>query len=778
MRSHACLLVPLFLLCLLLPAPAPLHGAETDTTAFDFDKIQATLKEIGRKIKGGQLSLPQVQEAGEKVEEVRRGAETCIASSGTRITRLEEEIASLGPVAPHDSPETVKERKRLEKSKQGQQIALSECRLALTLASRLSGDVEEHRKLLQTRGVFVRSDNLLGRMVEQLPAPATVGLQWRSYLKERSGLASLAQLEWLLLLLLAGLGGVVVAKLSRLAIPSAARTAEEGSEPRTATARTVLFLLGGAALGAAAFLGYRAQEATTLPYDAWLLLCLALVALIFGVLVAPSPAILGPARRYRARLAVTAILAALLFFASRLELGDFPAAAQTRDLARSLLVLGLSLAVCRLFWNFTLPANLSRLEGWRKPLLLVAALALIAAELAGYRNFTAFVLLALLGTLLVAALLRVALLLIDRAVGGFLPGRYGWQRQLRERLGLRADDRLPALSWLRLLGKFLAWAAALFLFLHFWGVSDASLKKLSTVLLDGLSLGDLRVVPARLTLGVFIFAAGWTAFSWLRLRMERTWLDQAGYSQSAQDTLVTMTGYCGFAVALLLGLSAAGFSFSNLAVVAGALSVGIGFGMQNIVNNFVSGLIILFERPVKRGDWIRIGTTEGFVQKISVRSTLIQTFDRADVIVPNSELISNQVTNMTLNDNHGRLIVPVGVAYGSDTDLVRRLLEEIASEIPEVINDGSAPRPVALFLGFGPSSLDFELRCHLTNVDQRLTVKSAINFAIDRLFRQHGISIPFPQSDVYIKEMPASWQARASSPPADATPRADDDARG
>jgi potassium-dependent mechanosensitive channel len=377
----------------------------------------------------------------------------------------------------------------------------------------------------------------------------------------------------------------------------------------------------------------------------------------------------------------------------------------------------------------------------------------------------------------VAALLRLGLLLIDRAVGGFLPGRYRWQRRLRERLGLFATDSLPSISWLRLLGKFLAWGLALIFFLHLWGVSDAMLKKISAIIIDGFSLGDMKVVPARLILGVFIFAGGWTLFSWLRLRLERTWLDQAGFSQSAQDTLVTITGYCGFAIALLIGLSMAGFSFSNLAVIAGALSVGIGFGLQNVVNNFVSGLIILFERPVKRGDWIRIGTTEGYVQRISVRSTLIQTFDRSDVIVPNSELISNQVTNMTLNDNFGRLIIPVSVAYGSDIELVRRLLEEIAAQTPEVINDGSAPHPLVLFLAFAENSLNFELRCHLANIDRRLPVKSAINFAIDRVFREHHIQMPFPQRDIYIKEFPATLGVTVSSPPADSTARGCGDAR-
>ena len=131
-----------------------------------------------------------------------------------------------------------------------------------------------------------------------------------------------------------------------------------------------------------------------------------------------------------------------------------------------------------------------------------------------------------------------------------------------------------------------------------------------------------------------------------------------------------------------------------------------------------------------------------------------------------------------LDDSLGRLIVPVGVAYGTDIELVRRLLLEIAASREEVINDGSAPEPAVFFLAFGPSSLDFELRCHLNHIDTRLAVKSAINFEIDRLFRQHGIAIPFPQQEVYIKEFPFPGGASASSPPAEPTPREGGDARG
>jgi small-conductance mechanosensitive channel len=207
--------------------------------------------------------------------------------------------------------------------------------------------------------------------------------------------------------------------------------------------------------------------------------------------------------------------------------------------------------------------------------------------------------------------------------------------------------------------------------------------------------------------------------------------------------------------------------FTNLAIIAGALSVGIGFGLQNIVNNFVSGLILLIERPIRTGDWIVVGSTEGYVKKISIRSTQIQTFDRADVIVPNSELISGQVTNWMLSDPWGRVRVPVGVAYGSDTTRVMQILVDAANKHPQVMNNyPGIPEPRVLFIGFGDSSLDFELRCVIRDVDRRLQTRSDLYLAIDTAFREAGIEIPFPQRDLHFRNaLPAETVTPAARPP-------------
>jgi small-conductance mechanosensitive channel len=299
--------------------------------------------------------------------------------------------------------------------------------------------------------------------------------------------------------------------------------------------------------------------------------------------------------------------------------------------------------------------------------------------------------------------------------------------------------------------------------LRTWGISSIYATTFYAWLAEGFSLGKIHIVPARVGVGFLFFSIGWTAVTLLREKIVRRWLAESDLSASIQDAFTTVFGYAGFCIAVLVGLSTAGIDFSGIAMIIGALSVGIGFGLQNIVNNLISGLILLFERPIKRGDWIVVGTTEGYVKKISVRSTIIQTFDRSDVIVPKSELIASQVTNMMLHDVRGRLRIPIGVAYGSNTELVRELLLRVAQEHPEVLSDGSVPKPAARFQAFGESSLNFELFCYLKDVDKRIEVRSDLHFAIDKVFRQHDIVIPFPQRDLHIKSYPQNETDNAMS---------------
>jgi small-conductance mechanosensitive channel len=333
-------------------------------------------------------------------------------------------------------------------------------------------------------------------------------------------------------------------------------------------------------------------------------------------------------------------------------------------------------------------------------------------------------------------------------------GRYAWERKLRSQLSLKEGEPVPGLIWLRLLTVLLIWLAFGITVVGLWGYSDTFWSLVRQGITEGFQLGPVRIIPIHWVTGIVVFSILVALVSWMRNEVLPGWVKQSSIERGAQEAIVTLSGYVGMIIAALIGLSLAGFSFTNVAIIAGALSVGIGFGLQNIVNNFISGIILLFERPIRTGDWIVVGNTEGYVRKISIRSTQIETFDRADVIVPNSEFISNQVTNWMLRDPWGRVIVPIGVAYGSDVELVRDLLLQVAKEHPLVIADSTrVSPPKVMFRGFGDSALNFELRCFIRNVDQRLATLSDLNFAIEKTLREANIQIPFPQRDLHLRSV-------------------------
>ena len=300
-----------------------------------------------------------------------------------------------------------------------------------------------------------------------------------------------------------------------------------------------------------------------------------------------------------------------------------------------------------------------------------------------------------------------------------------------------------------ILNAFLALAALVLLLLS-WGIPQSQLVDGLEALIFGFEIGQVRISLFRILVGVGLFVA--VLFV---TRIVQRWLSHSVLSAKRMDagianSLHTVVGYVGMGIAALIGISYAGFDLTHFTVVIGALSLGVGLGLQSIVNNFVSGLILLVERPVKVGDWIVVGDQQGYVRKISVRATEIETFDRAAVIVPNAEFISSAVQNWTHRNAMGRVVVPVGVSYNADPESVRDILLDIAKNTDGVLG---YPEPFVAFEDFGASSLDFSLRCYIADVNGSLRAKTALRMAIFRRFKDEDIEIPFPQQDVHLRDL-------------------------
>lgn len=277
-------------------------------------------------------------------------------------------------------------------------------------------------------------------------------------------------------------------------------------------------------------------------------------------------------------------------------------------------------------------------------------------------------------------------------------------------------------------------------------------------------LGELTITPLSLLVGLLLVAALVFGARQLRRFLRDRVLPRAGLNRGVSAAIATLTGYTVLLLGLLviLPIMIPGFNLGTLSLIIGALSLGIGFGLRNIADNFISGLIILLERHIKVGDRIVVEGLEGEVVAIRARSTTVRTNDNIDIIVPNAEFVAHRVTNLSHNDELVRFRIPVGVHYRSDVHAVEAALLETAAQCPDVRKE---PAPSVRFMGYGDSALKFELRCWSDSLYKRPNaLRSQVNFKIWEIFKARGIEIPYAQHDLHLKSVPPGMMGAAPGP--------------
>ncbi len=365
-------------------------------------------------------------------------------------------------------------------------------------------------------------------------------------------------------------------------------------------------------------------------------------------------------------------------------------------------------------------------------------------SLFGYARLSAFIFNRFLITIICICFLLVIRKVLSEFLHRILLLRF-WVKtfKLRRKIVSKID------FWSNLVIDPLFILIGLFMVLSIWGVSTDILLQSAKKILLGFKVGEVEISPIAIIMGLVSFFIALAVVKAMRVRLVNNVLAKMDIDDGIRHSLASGFGFIGFIIAAIIAIVMMGGNLSNLALIASALSVGIGFGLQNIINNFVSGIIILFERPIKVGDWVIVSGEEGQVKQINIRSTEIETFKKSSIIIPNATLLSSSVTNLTHANNWSRQSVNIGVAYGSDVKRVTEILLEIAAKNKYVLKN---PAPYVLFKDFGANSLDFELRCYTNNIWQGWKIPSDIRYEINERFIAEGIEIPFPQVVVHSGE--------------------------
>ena len=758
-----------------------ISNAQQVQNELDATTIIETLDAAEKEIKSEKIRVEKLDEYMAQLPGFSSWAHQCVQSARDRLNSVNGRLATLGEVVKDESIDVTRKRNSLLKEQTNLEQQMASCRVISLRSEDAIVNINRIKQALLAEELFAKGPDFFNLLQDNWEHPAIWIDATKTFITENSGLDKMTFGHFMLFLFVVaasvGIGLYIKIWLKGLENPpniDDSRT-KKYLYALTITSRLYIpYIL--VSISAAIYIFIVTRHFTPTPFVSIVLYGLPIVLVLMSLihfflrsslesgLIEPEQEKVARALARRLKVLVALIFIGYLLF-STIAAQSLPESALL--LTRTVYAVVLLLNIVWILWLF---GRFNKVTGRLTFRFVITSIfaSILISDLLGYRNLSFYMFRITIGTLITLGLFRLIADFTKRSIEGLEHGKTRWQRKVHTLVGVEEDEPMPGLIWIRIIVSLLIWSGFLVALMVVWNVPQTYFHIFSEKIASGFTVGSFEIFPIQIVEAILVLVVLLTINSWFKKRLDQRWLTKTSIERGTRESMVAITGYVGLAIAIILALSVAGMDFSKLAIIAGALSVGIGFGLQNIVNNFMSGLILLFERPIKTGDWVMVGTVEGYVKKISIRSTLIQTFDRADIIVPNSELISGNVTNLMLHDMRGRIRVPIGVAYGSDTLKVKDILLKIANEHPEVVVDGKLdPEPKVMFMGFGDSSLNFELRCYIRNIDKRLSTISDINFAIDTAFRENNVEIPFPQRDLHVRDLPAQSLADKKEDSAD-----------
>jgi potassium efflux system protein len=755
------------------PTP-PSVSHETRAARAKLEALKAQLDQNDAAL-ARDLNDAELQRIRQDVDPLWQGIRTVIDEVQPRLDAARARLGQLGPKpkedAPPESPDVQRDRAERETAVAELDETLRLARAVLVQAEQITAQTGDRRRAVFARSLLQRTSGILS---PELWSAVTATLP-----RDARAMRLLLESWWSRIeanarpgvLVLVGLAiGIAIALYAgrRYLAPRLIHRdpAADPERMRRLLAATGVLMVGALPAAAGSYLVYLALETTHLMLPrvervaAAFLGGLAFIALVRAL----ADAILAPGRP-KWRLVALADgpadrtanfvvgIAALIAFGKVLEaLNQAIAAALPISVAtKGVFALVAALALAELLRRFAVTES-SEEEcfgpyvptetdvGWPVRVLGWMAVAIVVGAVPfGYIAFASF----LVDQLVWIALILAALLLAIAFGDEFATGTLGRETRVATILQANTGLRRRSLEQIGILangvGRIVLIIAAVMLALAPWGVDSGDLVSSLRGAFFGFKVGDVTISLATVVFALLIFALGFTVTRVIQGWLEATFLPATDLDAGLRNSIRTAFGYLGFFVAAALALSYLGLSLDRIAIVAGALSVGIGFGLQSIVNNFVSGLILLWERPIRVGDLVVVGDGEGHVRRISVRSTEIETFDRSTLIVPNSNLISGVVKNRVRGDRTGRVVITVNVLRNQDPVRAAELLASCADSHPDVLK---SPPPRVVFKRIGDTWLEFELVAYVSDVNVQQSVQSDLNFALFRCLNEERIMPP------------------------------------